>query len=297
MATANHSSVSNADALALVALPRLMEVTRGRRELSVAVIDGPVDTGHADLAGARLKNLASSPYTDHPSCRHGTAVAGILVAQRESAAPGICPDVTLVVRPIFGLAPDNLAGSATPEALAAAIDDAIDAQARVINLSLALAPRGNDGRPTLHRALDRAADRGIIVVAAAGDHSTMGSSAITGHRSVIPVVSYHPRGYAEPTSNLALSIGRNGVGATGRGIVSLAPAGGARPFEGSSAAAALVTGAVALLWSEFPHAAAPAIRHAVVRSTSRRASVVPPLLNAWRAYEILRATHRQGSLR
>jgi len=69
--------------------------------------------------------------------------------------------------------------SATPEALATAIVECIDAGARVINLSLALAQPSVKGEDALEQALNHAARRGAIVVAAAGNQGTLGSSAIT----------------------------------------------------------------------------------------------------------------------
>ena len=35
------------------------------------------------------------------ACQHGTFVAGMLASRHGSAAPGICPDCTLLLRPIF----------------------------------------------------------------------------------------------------------------------------------------------------------------------------------------------------
>jgi hypothetical protein len=48
------------------------------------------------------------------------------------------------------------------------------------------------------------------------------------------------------STNLGGSIGRNGVSAPGAGITSLTPDGGYGPFGGTSAAAVLVCGVIAL---------------------------------------------------
>jgi hypothetical protein len=49
-----------------------------------------------------------------------------------------------------------------------------------------------------------------------------------------------------------------------------------------------VTGTIALLWSEFPAATAAQIKLAISHASAlRRATVVPPLLDAVGAYEIL----------
>ena len=111
--------------------------------------------------------------------------------------------------------------SATPEELATAIIECIDAGARVINLSLALAQPSVKGEQALEQALNQAARRGVIVVAAAGNQGTLGSSAITRHPWVIPVVACDLRGRPMNESNLGSSIGRRGLSAPGDSITSL----------------------------------------------------------------------------
>lgn len=90
-------------------------------------------------------------------------------------------------------------------------------------------------------------------------------------------------------SNLGGSIGRRGLGAPGDQITSLGSSGKPLTLGGTSAAAPFVTGALALLWSEFPSATAAAIKYAATQATTRRrTTVVPPLLDAWAAYQVLR---------
>ena len=56
----------------------------------------------------------------------------------------------------------------------------------------------------------------------------------------------------------------------------------------------VITGTVALLQCIFPTATPVEIAYAVTRAhASSRPTVVPPLLDAWAAYELLRATHRE----
>jgi subtilisin family serine protease len=57
---------------------------------------------------------------------------------------------------------------------------------------------------------------------------------------------------------------------------------------GTSVATPFVTGAIALLWSEFPAATAAEVKLAVTQSNGvRRTTVVPPLLDAWAAYQVM----------
>jgi subtilisin family serine protease len=221
---------------------------------------------------------------------HGTFVAGILSARRGGDAPAICPNCTLLVRPIFieSTSSSGQIPSAKPKELAGAIIDTIDAGARVINLSAALAQPSTKGEIELEQALDYAAIRGVIIIAAAGNQGMVGSTAITRHRWVISVAACDQRGYPLSYSNLGHSIGRQGLSAPGDNIVSLAAGGNSPTISGTSAAAPFVTGAVALLYSMFPTATAAKVKSVVIgASPVRRASVVPPLLDAWAAYQNL----------
>ena len=60
---------------------------------------------------------------------------------------------------------------------------------------------------------------------------------------------------------------------------------------GTSAATPFVTGTAALLWSMFPRATASAVKLALTQALTRqKASLMPPLLNAWVAYQSLATT-------
>jgi subtilisin family serine protease len=281
--------------LDVASLSRLMERTAGRPEVAVGLIDGPVTANHPDLATERIRSLPS-PGAGLPESAagvagaHGTYVAGILSARRGSAAPAICPDCTLLVRPIFlESAPGNAdTPSASPGELADAIVDCIEAGARILNLSVALATPSLNREPKLEQALDHAAARGTLVVAAAGNQATLGTSAITRHAAVIPVAACDQLGRPAAGSNLAASIGRRGLMAPGHGIVSLKAGGEVATMSGTSAAVPFVTGTVALLRSLFRSAPMATIRSAVTGGLARRSSsVVPRLLNAEEAYALL----------
>jgi subtilisin family serine protease len=283
-------------ALRLVALSGLMAITAGAETLSVALIDGPINLRHPELAADTVRVLpghsnVSCIRPDSGVCGHATSVAGILHMKRDGAFPGLCPDCTLLLRPIFSETTtardiDGLP-NATMEELATAIVEVVDAGARAINLSVGVAEPSSKSQHLMDQALDQAARRGVIVIAAAGNGGTLGSSAITRHPWVVPVVACDGRGQVLAISNLGASVGRNGLMAPGKDIVTLASSGGFTRFSGTSAAVPFVVGTVALLWSLFPKATAPQIRTAVA-GKSRRRSVIPPLLNAWAAYEWVR---------
>jgi subtilisin family serine protease len=178
--------------------------------------------------------------------------------------------------------------SAKPEDLALAIIETVNTGAHVINLSAAQAQPAATGKHALEEALSYAARRNVIVVAAAGNEGTLGSTAITQHPWVIPVAGCDLQGRPTPESNMGSSIGRNGLSAPAREIISLGADGKAQTSGGTSAAAPFVTGTIALLWSEFPSASAAAIKRAICRKDGAvRPTVVPPVLDTWAAYQAL----------
>ena len=295
------SAASRQNPLNLINIAPLMEGVSGRPEVTIGLVDGPVALRHPDLASARLREIPGSEgacrSASSSACRHGTFVAGILVAKRGSPAPAICPGCTLLIHPVFAeaLSGDDRAPSATPNALAAAIFECIEAGARVINLSLGLEQASGRDERALEQALDQAVRRGVIVVAASGNQRAVGSSVLTRHPWVIPVVGFDLAGRPTSESNLGGSIGRRGLGAPGDRVTSLGAEGEPVTLGGTSVAAPFVTGAIALLWSEFPSASAAQIKLAISRvSAARRVSVIPPLLDAGAARQILSANNRGG---
>src|SRR5215470_7322532 len=112
--------------LNLVKLTALMERTSGTPEIVIGLLDGPVSTNHPDLEREHIREIPGSirgacTQTKSVACLHGTFVAGILCAKRSSNVPAICPNCTLLVRPIFAETQSGslLMPSATPEELAA----------------------------------------------------------------------------------------------------------------------------------------------------------------------------------
>jgi subtilisin family serine protease len=282
--------------LDLVKLTPLMDRTSGRPEVAIGLIDGPAAIHHLDLASEHIREVGRNTsgicaQASSAACLHGTFIAGILSAKRGSSAPAICPGCTLLIRPIFAEAAseNTQMPSATPQELAAAIMECVEAGAHIVNLSLALAQPSSKGERELEQALDHAVEHGVIIVAAAGNQGTLGSSAITRHTWVIPVVAYDLQGRPMNHSNLGGSIGKRGLGAPGDQVTSLGAEGKPLTLAGTSVATPFVTGAIALLWSLFPTATAAQVKFAMTQAyVARRSTVVPPLLDAWAAYQVVR---------
>ena len=281
--------------LQLVRLTALMQVSSGLPEIAIALIDGPVSANQSGRWSKSMQRLGGGGHLtcSQPaglSCTHGTFVAGILSARRDSPAPGICPGCTLLIRAVFtedskktGEIP-----SAIPSELARAIRDGVDAGARVINLSLSVGAASPRDKLCVETALSYAAARGVIIVAAAGNQGEIGGSLLSRHPWPIPVAGCDAHGQPTANSNLGHSIGKRGLRAPSENIASLTPTGTIETFSGTSAAAPFVSGTIGLLWSKFPTASAAAVKQAISGADRRpRRAVVPPLLDAWMAYETL----------
>src|SRR4051794_14808591 len=92
--------------LELVRLGQLMALTSGASEIVIGMIDGPVAVDHPLLVKENVRVLGDGAAqacarAGRTACTHGTFVAGILAAQKNSGAPAICPGCSLLVRPIF----------------------------------------------------------------------------------------------------------------------------------------------------------------------------------------------------
>jgi subtilisin family serine protease len=279
----------------------LMERTQGASGVQVGLIDGPVALDHPALADATVRSVsersaAACRHAASDACRHGTLVAGVLVGARAGGAPAICPGCTLLVRPIFleTRGDGRQVPNAPMDEVAAAIVETIEAGAFVLNLSVALAEPSSRSERRMQEALDYAAKRGVIVVAAAGNQRTLGSSAITRHPWVIAVTACDLRGRPAASSNLSHSAGRWGVAAPGEGVISLTTDTHIQSFSGTSVAAPFVTGAVALLKSVLPATTAGQLRFAIARAGAmRRTAVVPPLLDGEGTYRLLSRHQRE----
>src|SRR3954470_24993364 len=104
-----------------------MALTSGSADVTIGLLDGPVAVDHPELSSEHIyvqetpeNVLSRCSQTRSKACQHGTFVAGILSARRGSSAPAICPDCSLLVRPIFTQTPpnDQTVPSATPPEVA-----------------------------------------------------------------------------------------------------------------------------------------------------------------------------------
>lgn len=299
------------DPLSQIRISSLMAVSNGSPNITIGLIDGPVDLSHPAFQGSKIKFVKESQFAKCRSasslaCRHGTFVAGILCSKRGLSAPAICPGCTLLLRPVFRdqTLHNNtkehsnvflLFPTTTPEELSDAIIEMVDAEAKIINLSLGLSTSALVTYPKLQEAYDYARKRGAIIVVASGNQGSIGSISLLDNEWIIPVVACNEYGLLDPMSNFGPSIGARGLMSPGINISSTASGGGYIQMSGTSFAAPFVTGALSLLWSVFPTVSGAQLVYAIRRGIADRRlkSIVPPLLNVETSYRTLRAVAKK----
>jgi hypothetical protein len=232
----------------------------------VAVLDTGVDASHSDIddslvAGASF--VAGSAWNSDPN-GHGTAMAGIVAAETGNGS-GIAGVGYAGVRvmPVTVLGPDGLGrDSDIIEGLVWAADHGADVAL------LAFSAAGYSS--ALQAAVDYAWSKGVVVVAAVGNDGSSAAAFPAGDRGVVGVSNTDQSDTLAPSSNYGSDVF---LAAPGTGILTLAPGGGTNSVTGTSASAAEVAGAAALLRAVDPSLSAGAVVGRLARSADAAGTV------------------------
>jgi hypothetical protein len=129
--------------------------------LHIGLIDTAIDDTHPLLKGRAIvqRSFLASGIVDAPK-DHGTATASILVAD---APTGLMPEVQLHAAAVFR-SRNNKEVDTTAEWVVSALDWLVGEKVEVINLSL-----GGSRNLLVEAAVQRVLERGIVIVAAAGN--------------------------------------------------------------------------------------------------------------------------------
>lgn len=260
-------------------------------DVKIAIIDSGIDDTHSDFTGridyqksfinSTFGFSSSEDYED--SHGHGTHVAGI------AAGGGSYPGIAYNAR-LYNLKAVNMAGYSTEESVLAAIDEAIDQEVDIISISLG----SGESLPWefadyMSLAVDSAVDDGTVVVVAAGNEgennplatisspaaaskaitvgATNGSAKVVSFSSRGPSFSYRmdpdvvAPGYqiiAPLASDSVLDLAFNAIVEISLSDYIV--------LSGTSMAAPVVSGAVALLKQQFPTATPAVLRAALQES-------------------------------
>ena len=290
-------NAENSSVLDLIKFPNSLLRATTNNDISVGLIDGPVDIDHPCFENSRIKLVNPSEITmcrnaDSVACSHGTMVLGILTGARDFDTISVCPNCEILLKPLFLHNPKETNSSqVTPEVLANAIIETIEAGAKIINLSLAINHSHFVKYSALYEAYDFALQRDVLIVIAAGNYGSMGYNSTIDHQWVIPIASCDNKGNLLSDSNFNRSVNLQGFMAPGNNIKSTAPNGKYSFISGSSASVAVVTGAISMLWSQFPQIRAYDIRYCLRKMSSSNRTIIPKIFNVQKLGENLIQMH------
>jgi len=250
-----------------------------KKEITVAVVDTGIDPNHPFLkeniytatGKAKSKNYGidfaknrkniKTPFDDHG---HGTHVSAIVKS--------VFPQVKLVALKYYdktASGQDNL--NSTIKALEYAVDQNVD----IINYS------GGGPEPSLEelRILKRAEQKGILIVAAAGNEESNIDKRSNAYypasynlSNIITVTAHDQRLLTLKSSNWGVK--SVDISAPGYRIKSALPNGRAGSLTGTSQATAFVSGAAALLMSQFPNLSTQNIKEIIKKSARKEKTLV-----------------------
>jgi len=201
--------------------------------VTVAVIDSGIDSAHPDLRGQLVGNqnfVSGRPLVPE---QHGTAVAGIIAAREANGVgiAGVAPGARILgLRACWQQQGSSSSTLCDSLSLAKALHAAVDRKVPVINLSLS-GPKDE----LLGRLLDLGIVQGEVIVTAF-DESTADGGFPASHPGVFAVADELMAGSTRPVYT-----------APGHDIPTTVPGGRWNLVNGSSYAAAHVSGLVALV--------------------------------------------------
>jgi len=227
-------------ALSRIEVLKSWQITVGRPEILIAVLDTGIDQNHEDLSG---KVMAEVDFTDSPTQDdihgHGTHVAGIIAANSNNGI-GICGVAPQCRVMNVKVADDK--GRCQPSAVAEGIIWAVDNGASVINISVEL----GEPLPELEEAVDYAWSQGAVIIAAAGNDGSQLPVYPAYYENCIAVAATRQNDALAPLSNYGEWVD---VAAPGFKIYSTLPDDSYGYKTGTSFAAPYVSGLAALLFS------------------------------------------------
>jgi subtilisin family serine protease len=266
----NDPEFSSQGNLQAIQAPQTWDALPSMQEVLVAVVDTGVDVTHPDLADRIWQNAGetgldingldrrdngvdddNNGYADDwqgwnmvsgdnnvgDTQGHGTHLAGIIGAGVDNLVgiAGVAPNARIL--PVKAL--DDI-GFGTYAQVAEAITYATDMGARVINLGFS----GTGSSELLQAAVDYAIAHNVLVVAAAGNSGSAVPNYPAGYSGVVAVSAVDNNGYWAPFSASGDYIS---LSAPGIGVLSTGLGGSYRASNGTSQAAAHVSGVAALL--------------------------------------------------
>ena len=214
------------------------DLTPDEPMMTIAVIDSGICANHPDLQGRILPgyDFVDDDNTPQDELGHGCSVAGVIAANADNGIgiAGVAPNTSILPLRVL-----DASGIGTYSDVAAAIVQATDSGAAIINLSLG----GPNASQLLNDALDYALERDVLVIAAAGNNGTTQVLYPAAYAPVIAVGAVNQNMERSSFSNYGPQLD---ILAPGEAILSLANTDDYTSLSGTSLAAPHVSAAAAL---------------------------------------------------
>ena len=234
--------------------------------VTIAMIDGPVDTSVPELKGAKITAKETCTITSsNGSWTHGTGVASILVSDVYGVAPG---SSLLTYKIAFGNQNDQRsedcfggAGYVGKAELVQVLNQAMNDGAQIINLSAS----SDDGNDQMKWTVARAMSSGVILVTAAGNSATDDDlTSLSQWSGVIGVTAISTDGTRQDYSSWGEGVVTTSIG----GPFSLRDlaSGEVQQRSGTSFSAPVVTGVLALAKQRWPQATSNQLLQLLVKT-------------------------------
>ncbi|WP_236717669.1 S8 family peptidase [Rummeliibacillus stabekisii] len=264
----NYQTMGNADPkaaeqyhLSMLNIAKAQQLA-GKNKVTVAIIDTGIDTKHPDLKGLFLPGYnALDPMHQPATDNHGTHVAGIIAANKNNGIGGygINPNVKILPIDVFER------WGASDYSIAEGILHAVKKGAKVINMSLG----GPMPSPLIEEAINKANEKGVVVVASAGNSGDDWVNYPAGYEGVISVGAVDSRKKLADYSSYGTSVD---LVAPGDEIYSTfyeaEKKSSFQKMSGTSMASPMVAGAAALLLSKYPKLTPSQVEYILEQSAS-----------------------------
>ncbi|HZM84055.1 MAG TPA: S8 family serine peptidase [Candidatus Limnocylindrales bacterium] len=225
--------------------------------IRVAVLDSGVDPNHPQLQGKVVANIDKLHGVATPEdCNgHGTGVAGLIAASIRNNVPfrGLAPGAQILAARVSEQAQGN--EDNTPPVpiteMAATVDWAVENGAKVINMSFVYTNKSEGTLAPFKEAVTRAIDKGVVVVAAAGNLNDKGNPTPypAAWPGVVGVAAIGANGFQKlPQSQIGTYVD---IAAPGVEVWAPRPGSGFAPENGTSFAAPMVAATAALIFDRF----------------------------------------------
>ncbi|MBY7114872.1 S8 family serine peptidase [Bacillus sp. 17RED48] len=216
------------------------ENSTNNKKIKVAIVDSGIKEDHPALAGKIVKqfNAINSKDSNKDVFGHGTAIAGIIINQNTSNPSESSKNVELYDVKVL-----SETGKGEIKEFIKGIEWCIKQDVDIMNISFGVQVH----YPELEKAINKAIDSGIIVVAASGNTFGFGVDYPAKYKDVISISSVD-KNFKRPIS---AAKGKIDFVAPGEKILSTDKNGGYSEFSGTSFAAAYASNYIAeLLASE-----------------------------------------------